>query len=1474
MRRSNRKSQTVPKHRQSTDGSARPGPDGDAPLRGKPGSRQEPVLVVGVGASAGGLEACRKLVEALPTGEGIAFILVQHLDPTHQSMMVDLLRGHTNLVVLQAAEGMVVDPDHLYVIPPGTDLSILDGVLHLSPPNARHGARLPFDFLLNSLAINYGTRAACVILSGTGSDGSLGVRTVKAMGGLVLAQEPTEAGFDGMPRSAIATGAVDLVLPTAGIAETLVRKAQGLPLDLAIRAPSASIRDAGRLTRIIDLLRTRTPHDFRLYKNGTLERRIERRMALAGIKAAESDAYLERLKGDADELDSLAKDLLINVTSFFRDPSVFQLLSETVAPGLIMRRAVGHPMRVWSAGCSSGEEPYSLAMVLIEALEKAQSPVKLQLFASDVDEDAVAIAREGWYPGSIDTVVSGERLNRFFITDGTGYRVCPELRAAVIFTVQDLLADPPFSRLDLVSCRNLLIYLQPEAQAKVIDLFHVALNRGGLLLLGHSETTSGEDSGFEVLSKTERIYRRSGDRRRSDLHFPAGSTEVVEAIPRRVPGQLGPPQNALATLCESLILDAYAPAAVLINRHGECLFSIGPTDRFLKVAPGQSNHDLLAMARESVRGKLMLAMQEASREDSHGIATTGGPEAEGPKTHLQISVRPVQFQGESLSLVCFTEEFGPPARLETSDTNREPTQVSDLEHELGNTRKELQVAIRNLEISGAEQRAINEDSRSVTEEYQATNEELLASKEEFQSMNEELTALNGQLQETLERNRTTSNDLRNVLYSTRVATIFLDIELKIRLFTPDIRSLFNIIPSDIGRPLADLHSLASDHELLEDARTVISESEVRECEIRAENSLWYKRRIMPYRTHEDVVEGVVITFTDISSSRQAAQSVQAARAAAERANAAKSRFLAAASHDLRQPLQTLALVHGLLAKTVEGERAKRLVARLDDTLGAMAGMLNALLDINQIEAGTVHAEPVRFPINNLLDRLKGEFAYHARAKGLAFHTVPSGLWVTSDPRLLEQMMRNLIANALKYTETGSILVGCRRRSGKLSLEVWDSGIGIATEDIQAIFEEFHQLGNVARERSLGLGLGLSIVRSLSTLLGHDIKVRSAKDRGSVFSIEIALDDKGRPPESLASQLKNLDSNIPSGHRKGRILVIEDDPGLRELLEYALKHEGHGVVSASDGVSALDLVAKGVVTPELILADYNLPNGMNGLQVMAKMRAQLDRELPVIMLTGDISTETLQDIAKANCLQFNKPTNLQTLSEAIQTLLPPPPPLSETPHVTPTASGPVVYLVDDDPALRAMLREVLEDDGRVVEDYRDCEAFLAAWRPGVEACLLIDAYLPGMSGLDLLHRLKAEGRALPALMITGRSDIGIAVEAMKAGAADFLEKPVRAEELLAAIDRALAGAGDSRLIAASRQSAAKRMELLTDRQREIMSMVLAGHPSKNIAADLGISQRTVENHRAAIMKRTGADSLPALARLALAADLSDIDGPAA
>jgi two-component system CheB/CheR fusion protein len=1362
------------------------------------------------------------------------------------------------------------------VSPAGIYLSVAGGKFAIGKAPARHGARLPFDFLLESVAAEYGARAAGIVMSGTGADGSAGLAALKAAGGFALAQDPQEASYGEMPRNAIGRGVVDRVLPVA-------RMAAALAAPWTVPVPDGDLSESS-LAAILEVLRAKTPHDFAAYKTGTMSRRVERRLAIAGLEKSEIAHYVAMLRDDPAERNMLIQDLLINVTQFFRDAAIFKELERSVVPDLVAGCAADEPLRIWIAGCSSGEETYSLAILFQEAIEKAKARIKLSIFASDIDAVEIARAREGVYPAAIEADVSPERLARYFVKEDGGYRISPEIRALVVFSVQDLLVDPPFSRLDFVSCRNLLIYLKPAAQSKILSLFAFALRKGGYLLLGSAEAIGDGEGAFKTVSKEARIFQRAGTRRPGDI------SAVLELHTGLVP-LLGTPktpepsrQDKLAELCRSALVEAYAPGAALVDASQTVLFTVGPAERYLRVPPGAPTLDLLAMvgpaARLKVRAAILNARREGTRVMVEGVSSATGAD----RPAFDVSAQPLRFEDEDLVLVCFHDVAVPPPRAATEAVSKRPAaRIARLETELAGARHELNAAVRTLEISSENQKVVNEETLSVNEELQSTNEELLTSKEELQSLNEELIALNSQLQETLERQRTTSNDLQNVLYSTEVATIFLDAQCRIRFFTPATRLLFNVIPSDVGRPLADLNALFDDSDLEAGVAAVLAGGAAVEREINAKSGRWFQRRVLPYRTPAGTVNGVVITFADVTDRKAIALALETAKAEAEAANVAKSRFLAAASHDLRQPLQTLALLQGLLAKTVTDEKSRDLVLRIDETLAAMSGMLNTLLDINQIEAGVIRPERSPFTVASLFSRLRDEFTYFTQTKGLELRILGSSAVVVSDPQLLEQMLRNLLSNAIKYTKSGKILLGCHRNGASLRIKVCDTGIGIPNAELEAIFDEYHQIDNSARQRSRGLGLGLSIVKRLGDMLGHPVRVRSILGKGSTFSIEVPLSLAAPAPVALPPVLAKAEAANPRG---GTVMIVEDDDDVRDLLDRLLVQEGHRTLVAADGADALSILAQTTpdMLPKLLLADFNLPNGFDGLQLAAKIRTVVERDIPAVILTGDITTSALRNLSSRDLVRLNKPVKSAELSALVRRLLAPASdakPLA-TPSAPPAVAKPAVpaaaaavsataaiYVVDDDDALRQALRLVIESEGFRVVDFASGTAFFAAYRPGLADCLLVDAYMPGMDGMDLLAKLRAAGDRVPAIMVTGSSDVAMAVDAMKAGAFDFIEKPIGNRELVECLARALATSKDAKQRTAWQSAAVRQLAGLTPRQREIMDMVLAGHPSKNIAADLGISQRTVENHRASIMRKSGVRSLPALARLVLAATADGI-----
>jgi two-component system CheB/CheR fusion protein len=711
----------------------------------------------------------------------------------------------------------------------------------------------------------------------------------------------------------------------------------------------------------------------------------------------------------------------------------------------------------------------------------------------------------------------------------------------------------------------------------------------------------------------------------------------------------------------------------------------------------------------------------------------------------------------------------------------------------------------------------------------------------------------------------------SIIDTIRQSLVVLDHELRVVSASPSFYRSFAITPGNaVGKELPNLRDRCLDVPTLRSflERIAAGCDVADDCEIEIELPP-RGRRVLLFNASKisamyPAKTRTLLAIDDITDRKHAEVALETAKKHAEQANLGKSRFLAAASHDLRQPLQTLTLLQGILAAQAKTADDSNLSARLGESLDAMSAMLNTMLDINQLEAGIIKPAPTNFTINTLFERLRNEFTDQAKNKGLRFRVVSSHHSVRSDPALFEQIIRNLISNALKYTNQGKILLGCRRRGGQLHIQVWDTGIGIPEGQTRAVFDEFHQLDNPARERDRGLGLGLSIVQRLVDLLGHTVDVRSRPGKGSVFSIEVPCVDaelRETPPAQPQQPATRLDEG-------GSILIVEDDPAIREVLQLLFETNGYRTTAVADGRRALELVAHGDVRPNIVVADYNLPKGLTGLEIATRLRETTDSALPVLIVTGDISTGTLRAIADAGCVQLNKPIKADELIRRVRSQLAAPKQTSEPRRrPRPTVGGaeelqPTVFLIDDDDALREAMRDLIVRAGRPVEDFASSEAFLEVYRPGRKGCLLVDAWLPGLSGLALLQRLKAERCNLPSIMITGHGEISTAVEAMKAGAIDFVEKPVGRDELLASIGRAIELTRNSTALSAWRETAAARIAGLTPRERQVMDFVVIGRPNKIIAADLHVSQRTIENHRAAVMKKTGSKSLSDLVRLAI------------
>jgi two-component system CheB/CheR fusion protein len=836
--------------------------------------RAAPLAVVGIGASAGGLDPCRRFFTDMPIDTGLAFVVVQHLDPDHKSEMALLLGRCTQMPVVEALDRARVEPNHVYVIPPNRALALSKGRLRVTEPAERRGARMAVDFFFQSLARECKERGIGIIFSGTGSDGTVGIQAIRDAGGLAIAQDPQMAEQDGMPRSAIARG-VDFVLSVREMPEEILKYVSHPYLRRIPETETISSPTADHLHSILRLLRSRGKFDFGNYKHGTLERRVQRRMNLRHI--VRFDVYFELLRRDGDEMDALLKDLLICVTHFFREPDAWKVLQEQAIRPLVAEKEDDEPIRVWVPGCATGEEAYSLGMLILDELSAAGKTCGVNIFASDVNREAFAIARQGVYSQGITAEIPPHRLQRYFVRERDHYRICNALRDSVVFAEHNLLADPPFSRLDLISCRNLLIYLEPAAQKKVIGLFHYALRGGGYLFLGSAETVSERDDLFRTVSRKFRIYGRIGSRRSNPPEFridagPARShIKATSLPPRTAPARL----NELA---QQIIIDRWAPASVVINQKDEIVYSCGRIGDYLSQPVGVMQTNLLSWLTESLRSKLRNALKRVrSTNQTIALSRVRLHAGNAAASVADISVEPLKSprQLEGMTLITFRGVEAAAAGAATDQPVAEDESlVRELEDDLRSTREELQSSIDQLATSNEDLRASNEEVTSGNEELQSTNEELETSKEELQSLNEELSTVNSELHEKIEELETKKNDLNNLLISTDIATIFLNRQFQIKWFTSPSTRLLSLRASDMGRPIGDLAIKFTGADLLRDVRQVLKLLTPLEREVRGKDGHWYLRRVLPYRAAGNRIEGVVVTFVDIHGSKIAEEKLR------------------------------------------------------------------------------------------------------------------------------------------------------------------------------------------------------------------------------------------------------------------------------------------------------------------------------------------------------------------------------------------------------------------------------------------------------------------------------------------------------------------------------------------------------------------------------------------------------------------------
>ena len=1080
------------------------------------GTPAQTPAVVGIGASAGGLKAFTEFLEQMPPDSGFAFVLIQHLDPHHPSLLPELLASHTTMSVCAVADQMRIAANGVYLIPPNMALTIIDGFLCLEPPTETHGFRLPIDHFFRSLALDQGSRATGIVLSGTGTDGTDGLVAILAHGGLTIAQSPSSAAYPAMPQSAINRGVVDYILPVAEMPALLFASAARATTPLLAAAPEALL-SVEMLRKITNLLQQTTGHDFSQYKRTTLQRRIDRRRQLLQLDNLE--AYCTMLETDRSEVERLFQDLLISVTDFFRDPVAFEMLSSDVLQNLLRGRDPNIPLRVWVPGCATGEEAYSIAILLQEQLLQLDHPPLVQLFATAIDETALSLARRGHYSASIVDHITPERLARWFVSDSQGYQVVKAIRELCLFSLHNLISDPPFGRMDLIACRNLLIYFDVELQRKLIPVFHYALAPGGYLFLGSAESANGaNDAGelFRVINEASRIYQRKERLIRPNTEQPWMVTE------RKVPRQVGSVSRSgalevldLGATLERMILRDYAPTVVAIDKQGVIVYLSGRTYPFLNVPTGTPTANLIALVHPNIQMPLQSAIHMVIQENRAVVRedlTVNTPEGLQAFT---LTVRPhIETNGESGLLLVIMQAIGSPKPLNQTTNRSLITMPTFLAQELQRTRDTLEATIVELQASNLDLTLTNEELRSLNEEFQAANEELQTSKEEIQSINEELQTVNAELSRKIEELDRANADLKNLFASTQIPAIFLHADGRIARFTPQANELFALIESDIGRPITDLNARFTDNNLQPLIDRVLALHKLIEIVVhRPEQNRWWRVQIRPYHTLNDKVDGVVLTFIDITTLKRAEAVLQNAHDEMEQRVAARTQELADANTKLQVQIAERAVIEQSRQQvlqqlvTAQEEERRHIARELHDQLGqdltALILGLKALQDsitaddqiterIGQLQAMamqigqevrslSVQLRPsvlddlgLELALSNYIEQWssRAHVAADLHTQGLEEERLPLAVETT-----LYRLVQEALTNVLKHAGASEISVIIERQPDEVRLIVEDDGRGFTDAPISSEPKNASQLGLIGMQERVALLNGTLTVES-------------------------------------------------------------------------------------------------------------------------------------------------------------------------------------------------------------------------------------------------------------------------------------------------------------------------------------------------------------------------------------------------------------
>jgi two-component system, chemotaxis family, CheB/CheR fusion protein len=1155
-----------------------------------PAALVEPQLyVVGIGASSGGLPALQALLGSVPPNPDFACVIVVHLSPEHESRLPGLLQAHTGMPVQQVTSTVPLERNRVYVIPPNANLDTIDTHLRLTQPEERRRERAPIDHFLSTLAATHGGTAIGVVLTGAGTDGSIGLRRIKECGGLTIAQDPHEAEFESMPRSAIATGMVDLVLPLSRMSEEILRFCVTRPL-LPVPGEHDEVDafSAAVLEEIQNELRKKTELDLSVYKRETLLKRLDRRMRLCHVTTLA--AYLEILSHQRREAEALTKDLLLTPTEFFKDTELFLDIEQRIIPRIFDRKSLGDRVRIWSIGCGTGEEAYSLAMLLVEESERRRCGVHLQVFASDAAERIVAMAREGIYPREIATSMPSPRLQRFFTQETGFFRVKREIRDLVLFASHSLFKDPPFGHIDLIVCRNLLSDLQPEVRQGVLNLFHYALEPDGLLLVGqHDEVDTPQL--FEADGGPTRLFRRTAAPR----HRPALPISMQPFGPGGIRGTAEPVAHSeVATIYRSAI-EPYLPPSVLIDGENDVVHFSASAARYVHIPGSELTHDLSQLVREPIRSQLV----DGLRSLREGSKSWSSDPSYLPTEHglRRVILRLELLASAGVTLVVFDDS----SPITSQDT-------------------------------------------SAADSANTVLEELATSKEELEAVNQELLALDEENRKRVRELTQISTDLQHLLAATGIATLLLDRELRIVRFTPLLGELFALRLSDVGRPISELARLAHFGGFAQEARRVLEQVQPVDRELLGPDGHWYLNRLLPYRTDAARVAGVVLTLIEITERKRAEQALQ-------EASRQKDEFLAVLAHELRNPLAPISSGIEVL-KAAPGDRS--IVERISATMGRQAKQLvrlvDDLLEVSRISGGKLRLRTSVMDLNEVVQDAIASTKPSLESAGhtLQIHSSAEPLPVEGDGARLTQVICNLLNNAVRYTPSpGVISITAARDGANAVLTVKDNGVGITSETLKHVFEMFYQGRNARSGPGAGLGIGLTLAKTLVEMHRGSISVHSAgENEGSEFSVRLPLAKRSAAGDPLVAN--RADPTFNSDHR---ILIVDDNTDAAETLCMLMKSLGEREVhTASNGPQALEAATQ--LHPDIVLLDLMMPE-MDGYEIARRMRSEpWGKDLLLVAVSGWGHEEHRRRSKEAGFdRHMTKPADVMALRAVLQEVRP-------------------------------------------------------------------------------------------------------------------------------------------------------------------------------------------------------------------------------